>query len=189
MTAYTDQIPTTSDHLSKFDRVKVDPGQTSFFEGREFRAYRELNLAAGATLVIKAVVPNNMILTALSLELESGQMRVATVSGGTPAGTFAEVIPIFNRNNMTVGNDRRAAITPQVVLTAGGTHTGGIELDVLRVRTVTNQGTSHSSTVGASTGDERGVAPGTYHWRLVAAAGDPCVGVFRASWEERQPIP
>lgn len=184
MTHYTNTIPKTSDRLSNFDRVKVDIGQTGFFEGREFRSFKELNIPGTGSYVIRAVVAADIILTELKLDIDSGWLRIATVLGGTPGGDFAETLPIFNRNNMSVGGNRRQAFVPQTLLTAGGTHTGGTELDVLRVKTA---GVSQqANTVGATTGDERGVAANTYYFRLTNLhATDPVTGTLHVSWEER----
>lgn len=163
-------------------RVRVDVGQTGFFAGREFRTFRELNIAASTTLVIKAVVPINVILFGLKASIESGQLRLATVAGGTPGGSFSETLPIFGRNNMSERPE--PFYVPQVVLTAGGTHTDGTEIDVLRLKA--NANTNQASTVGAEGGDERGVAAATYHFRLQnLSATDAVVGVFSARWEER----
>ena len=41
MAGFSDRNPTTSDKWSGFERVKVDLGETSFFEGREFRSFLE----------------------------------------------------------------------------------------------------------------------------------------------------
>ncbi len=76
-------------------RLRVDVGQTGFFAGREFRTFRELNIAASTTFVIKAVVPIDVILFGLKVSIESGQLRLATVVGGTPGGSFSETLPIF----------------------------------------------------------------------------------------------
>ena len=183
MTTYGPEVPKTSDRLSNFDRVKVDVAQTGFFEGREFRTFKELNVATGSTYVVKAMVPINIILFGLELSLETGQARLATVVGGAEGGSFAEVLPLFGRNTMTVGVNRRLAYVPQVVLTAGGTHTGGTEIDVVRVKTGANA--NFSGSVGSEQADERGVGAATYYFRLVASGPDPLVGVFKARWEER----
>lgn len=183
MTHYGLGVPKTSDRLSNFDRVKVDIAQTGFFEGREFRTFKELNLATGSTYVVRAVVPLNIILFGLSLSLETGQVRLATVVGGAESGTWAETLPIFGRNNMAVGPHRRSAYVPQVVLTAGGVLTGGTEIDVLRIKTGANA--NFSGSVGAESSDERGVGANTYYFKLVASGPDPAVGVFKARWEER----
>ena len=163
-------------------RWRVDIGQTGFFGGREFRTFKELNIATSTTYVIKAVVPINLILFGLTVSAELGHLRLATVVGGTEGGSFSETLPIFGRNNMS---ERPTPFyTPVVVLTAGGTHIGGTEIDVLRVKTNNNQ--NQSSTVTGEGGDERGVAAGTYYFRLEnLSATDAIVGVFSARWEER----
>ena len=162
-------------------RLRVDVGQTGFFAGREARTFREIDLATGTTLVIKAVVPINIILFGLSLFLTNGSVKVETMVGGTEGGTFSETLPIFPRNTMS---ERPSPFyTPVVTLTAGGTHTGGTVLDVLLAQT-TNVG-SQSASVGVETGDERGVGAGTYYFRLTASGSGNSIGVFKARWEER----
>lgn len=179
----------TSDKNSGFGRVRVDVAQTSFFEGREFRTFKELNVAAGATYVIKAVVPLNIILFGLEVNLDSGFLRLGTYAGGTEGGTFSETLPIFGANNMSGGNDHRndyngGIYAAQTVLTAGGTHTGGTELDVIRLKVA---GISQqASSVGSGATDERGVGTNTYYFRLLNLSGsDAITGTFSARWEER----
>lgn len=163
-------------------RIRVDVGQTGFFAGREFRTFKELNIPISSIYVIKAFVPINVILFGLSVGIEAGHLRLATVAGGTEGGSFSETLPIFGRNNMS---ERPLPLyTPVVALTAGGTHTGGTEIDILRLKS--NNNTNQATTVGAEGGDERGVAAGTYYFRLQnLSATDAVVGVFSARWEER----
>lgn len=163
-------------------RIRVDVGQTGFFAGREFRTFKELNIAASGSYVIKAVVPVDIILFGIHAAIESGHLHVATVAGGTEDGSFSETLPIIGRNNMS---ERPTPFyTPVVILTAGGTHTGGTEIDVLRLKA--NSNTNQASTVGAEGGDERGVSAATYYLRLTnLSATDAITGVFSARWEER----
>lgn len=180
------QMPLTSDKLSGFNRVKVDPAQTSFFEGREFRTFKEFNIPALTTYVIRINVPVDIILAGIDLNIDGGFLRMASVVGGTPGGTFSETLPVFSRNNMAVGPNKRYAPTPQVSFTAGGTHTGGTELDVVRVKVTTNQGNSSASSVGVNPGDERGIGINVYYFRCQNLhATDAVTGMFRGSWEER----
>lgn len=159
-------------------RIRVDVGQTGFFAGREFRTFKEWETATTSTYVIKAVVPLNIILFELRMGCEEGSVRVETVVGGTEGGTFSETLPRFNRNNMS---ERPTPLyTPQVTLTAGGTLTGGTLLDVLRLKTSGNS--NFGSSVGVSSGDERGIGANTYYFRLTLTG---FIGVFRAWWEER----
>lgn len=159
-------------------RVRVDVAQTGFFSGREFRTFREWLSSTTGTFVVRAVVPVNIILHDLRMIPDEGAARIETVVGGTPGGTFSEALPIFNRNNMT---ERPTPVYEhQVALTAGGTHTGGTILDVLRCKTSEN--TNHSASVDSGSQDERGIAANTYYFRMTLTS---FVGVFRAWWEER----
>jgi hypothetical protein len=157
-------------------RVRVDVAQTGFFENRERRSFKEWATATTGTYVIRATVPINVILSALDIALEAGAIRIETVVGGTASGTWAEVLPIFAANNMT----NAPAYTGQVFLDAGGTHTGGVVLDVLRAKTDAN--TNRSSSVGATADTVRGVSPGVYYYRMTLTG---VIGVASFRWEER----
>lgn len=124
-----------------------------------------------------------MILLGLDLEADDGWVRLATVVGGTEGGTFSETLPIFNRNNMVVGPDRETLVASTTLITAGGTHTGGTELDAIRLRTA--NATGAASSVGMGSGDERGVAPNTYYFKFTNLGSGTATGVFRVRWEER----
>lgn len=162
-------------------RLRVDIGQTGFFSGREFRTFREFSIAAGQTLVLKIVVPINAILAEQSMELDAGSIRITNAAGGTEGGSFAETLPIIGKNNMS---ERPLPLyTPQIVFTAGGTHTGGFVFDIHRVVAAT--ATAQQSTVGNIIGDERGVAAGTYYVRYENFGSGPATGTLWFFWEER----
>lgn len=187
--SYQDVLHYTTDRLSGFERLRVDVGQTGFFEGREFRTFKELNIAASAEYVIRAIVPINIILFAFETSLDAGWLRIGTYVGGTPGGTFSETLPILGKNNMTPGPEHRKnysgnVYTPQVTLAAGGTHTGGTELDVTRIKTSDNS--NFATSVGSVPDDERGVAANTYYFRLLnLSATDAVTGTMKVRWEER----
>ena len=167
-------------------RLRVDVGQTGFFDGREFRTFREFAVATTSTYVIKVVVPVNTILFEFGCELEAGTIRVETLrQGGTvvEGGSFSETLPRIPTNTMT--EKPQPPYASQVLLTAGGTLTGGSVaegtiIDVLRGKAADNS--NFAASVGAGGGAERGVAPATYYWRATLAA---FVGVIKARWEER----
>lgn len=160
-------------------RLRVDPGQTGFFAGKEFRSFYEFDLSDGQTAYIKAVVPIDVILRGVSVNLLEGELRLSTYTGGTEAGTFATPVPTFGRNNME--SRPEPFYTRQVALTTGGTHSGGTLLDVLVDKTSDNA--NFSASVGASNEDERGIAPGTYYFHITATGTTR--GVMKARWEER----
>lgn len=169
-------------------RIRTEPGEHSFFEKLQFRTFKEFDstggsaIAAGATYVIKAVVPIDIILLGLELVADNGQGKVETVVGGTPGGSFAEVLPLFNQNNMAFEGPMPIPVS-QVALTAGGTHTGGTRLDVFRIKVAT--ATGQASSIDAAQGTQRGVAANTYHIRVVNTGAGALEGVLHAHWEER----
>lgn len=163
-------------------RIRVDVGQTGFFEGREFRSFLEFNIAAGATQVIKFVSPIDFILSQQTLSLESGAIRGSIVAvGGTVGGTFNVALPTIGKNRMV---DRPLPYyVPQITLSTGGTHTGGTEVEVILLSTA--NATAQQSTVGAIAASERGLPAGTYYIRLTNTGAGAAKGVYTAAWEER----
>lgn len=162
-------------------RLRVDIGQTGFFAGKEFRTFREINIAAGQSLVLKFVVPINVILEQQGIELDSGSLRITNSVGGTPGGSFAETLPVLGKNNMS---ERPLPLyLPQVVVTAGGTITGATTLDIHRVVAAT--ATAQQSTVGNVVGDERGIAANTYHVTYENFGSGAATGTLWFIWEER----
>jgi hypothetical protein len=166
---------------SKAPRIRVDVGQTGFFAGREFRTFKKLNIANAATYVVRAVVPIDIILFGLELVIDNGHVEMYTKVGGVAGGAFAENLPIFNRNNMA--SRPTPLYTPQVLLTAGGTHSGGTELDIVRLKVENSSGAA--SSVGSTESDERGVAANTYYFVLSNIGSGIVEGTFKARWEER----
>jgi hypothetical protein len=162
-------------------RLRVDEGSTGFYAGREFRTFKELSIAAAATYVLRYVSPINVILTGIELTIDNGQVRAASVVGGTPGGAFAEVLPVLARNSMT---ERPLPLyAPQVVWTAGGTLTGGTELDVVRLKV--ENASAAASSVGNREQDERGLGPATIYIRIQNIGVGLLEGTFNARWEER----
>lgn len=161
-------------------RLRVDVGQTGFFEKREFEMFREFETATTATYVLRVVAPVNFILHDLSLELEAGTARLATFAGGTPTGAFSETLPYVAANTMT---EDPPAYTPQIVLTAiptGGSLAGGSAIRVTRVKAADNS--NFAASVGSTPDLVAGRAPGTYYLTLQLTAA---IGVLKARFEER----
>jgi hypothetical protein len=115
----------------------------------------------------------------LELTLISGEVKIYTIVGGTEGGSFSETLPIIPRNNMS---ERPTPLyTAQVVLTAGGTHTGGTTLDLIWAKAADNS--NFAANVGGGQGEERGIAANTYYIKLNAVSA--ATGTLHAWWEER----
>lgn len=178
---YTHLVHQTTDFQSGFDRTKVDAAQTSFFEGREFRSFLELTLAAGASQVIKVESAVPFILFGQELSVSAGELRLAPTLGGTEGGSYSVALPVIGKNRLP---ERRAPYyESQVVLSTGGTHTGGTEVEVVHI--IVAGATGQRSTVGASMSDERGLPAGTYYLRFTNPGASQAKGVYSLWWEER----
>lgn len=179
MAHYDRWLPLTSSRLSNYDRVKVDPAQTSFFEGREFRSFLEFDLAQAAELVLRVSCNVDFILFAQTLESDQGHVRFEASQGGTVGGTFSNSLPIIGKNRLPTR--RTPYYESQMTLTTGGTYTGGTLLEVLACKADTN--TNQAQSVGAGISDERGLPAGTYYLKFIGVTATK--GRYRLWWEER----
>lgn len=152
--------------------------ETPFSKGLGYRTFKDLNITSPGSYVIKIVVPKNIILEGVDVSITSGIVKLETVVGGTAAGTFSETLPALSINTQTTVVQTPAS----VVLTAGGTHTGGTVIDVLSLKADSNA--ARATSVGAVNNDQRGVGPNTYYWRFTATGTDPVTGSFKAKWSE-----
>lgn len=159
-------------------RLRVDVGQTGFFEGREFRTFYEYSVPSGQSVYIRATVPINIILFSTGLTLDGGRVRMSLSVGGTESGSWSP-IPVIPKNTMSDKPD----YTPQVQVHIGGTHAGGTVIDVVRL--LSESTGNRANTVGGQLSDERGVGAGVYYYRIQNVDGQTANGVFSAFWEER----
>jgi len=165
----------------KYRRLRVDIGQTGFFEGREFRTFKELNIPVATSLVIKFTALVDFILFEQSLVIDAGSCRFTAITGGTEGGTFSEVLPVIGKNRLTARPT--PYYTAQNSLTAGGTITGGTIVEVVRV--VTANATAQQQTVGGSQDSARGLPAGTYYLKIENIGTGSVTGVYSLAWEER----
>ena len=156
-------------------RLRVDVAQTSFFENREARTLYEFSIPVLGVLYLQVQVLVNTVLSSVGLEIDDGWIRMTTLAGGTPSGVFTSC-SVYRKNNMTDS----PVYTPVNTIAQGGTQTGGVVLDIIRA-----QSGSKAPSVGVSVGDERGIPPGTYYYKLECLGTKTSTGVFRLGWEER----
>lgn len=163
------------DLINKYLNTQVN---SPFARGLGYRTFKELNIAAAGSYVIRVVVPKNVVLTGLDVSITSGTLKTETVVGGTAGGAFAENLPRLSTNTRT----DITATPASVVLTAGGTHTGGTVIDIITLKAGSNA--ARSTSVGGGSNGERGIGPNTYYWRFTSSGTDPVVGTFKARWNE-----
>jgi len=162
-------------------RLRVDVGQTGFFEGREFYTFQEFTIpaAGGANeIAIRAITPVDVILYESALSVEAGTVRVELYNGGT-SGEVWIPMPILPKNGMLA----TPAYTPQVAMAYNGAHTGGQLVDLV---VVASSGTLNKQiTAGGGISTERGFSPGTYYYVLTNTSNQSAKCIFSAWWEER----
>lgn len=164
-----------------FRRLRVDSGQTGFFEGREFRTFYELNIPTTTSVYIRFTSPIDFIIFEQSLTLDSGSIRFTALTGATPVGSYSVALPVIGKNRML---SRKAPFyTSQCTLNTGGTATGGTVVELFRV-TAANATAQQQTVLGASS-TERGLPAGTYYLRLENIGNSAATGVYSLIWEER----
>lgn len=170
-------------------RLRVDVGQTGFFERRTWSINYEFsttNPIAATPLVFRFIMPTNFIIHAHGLTVDQGgvTLRTYTAAQGTPGGTFGTSQALSSENSM----DEQVAYSFQSQVASGGTFTpsaGQVPLTPLRVRTA--NATAQQSSVGGEAVSEKGRAAGTYYAvlsRMAGVSGD-CTGVYTIVIEER----
>lgn len=156
-------------------RVRVDVGQTGFWEGREFR----LDLDLTSDYVVEFTSPVNFILQSQSLSSSDGvsTLNVYTSLQGVASGVFDEDLGILPNNGMTDA----PAYTPQITALGGGSFVPNVgEKPRESIKVKTSNFTAFQSTVGAGSVPERGLPPGTYY--LLFTGDDTS---YRLVYEER----
>lgn len=165
----------------RFRRVRVDMGQTGFFEGREFRTFREFSIATGQSLYIKFTSPVDFILFEQSLTLDAGSIRFTALTGATEATPFNTALPVVGKNRMAIRP--QPYYSPVITVSTGGTVTGGTIVELFRV--VAANATAQQQTVGGAAQTERGLPAGTYYLRIENIGNSTATGVYSLFWEER----
>lgn len=174
--AYPPKVLMTDDD-GPYARLRVDPGQTGFFKGREFRTFFQFSIAQNQTYTLKATAGVDVFLQSFLVDCWTGALRVELYAGGTDATQFLIDVPVFRTNN-TAGAD--LSYNTQIVIKANGTHTGGTLVDVLQL----NAGNKENA-VEAGSADPIGFPIGAYYIKIINQSNQTTTGVFKARWEER----
>lgn len=170
-------------------RLRVDNGQTGFFERRMWALNYEFasaNPIAGTPLVFRLIIPTNFIIHGHGLTVDQGgvTLRTYTAAQGNAGGAFGVTHTPTSENAMT----EAPAYAFQAQIVSGGTFTpslGEAPLTPLRVRTA--GATAQQSSVGGQAISEKGRPAGTYYAvlsRMTGVSGD-CTGVYSLIIEER----
>jgi len=171
-----------------FRRLRVDQGQTSLFEGREFRSFFEFNIPAGNVQIFKFVSPIDFVLFEQSLSVDAGSIRFQALIGATEVATFNTALPIIGKNRMA--QRKQPYYNPVITITThaapvvfGSGVTGGTVVENTRI--VAANATAQQQTVSGGAQSERGLGAGTYYLRLHNFGSGAATGVYSLFWEEK----
>ena len=156
-------------------RVKVDVGQTGFFDGRQFRLY----LIISSPIVVKFTSPVDFILQEQVLSSNDGIATFAAYRSdqGSAAGVFDGAVNTFN-NNQTSTVPPYAGVITQLT---GGSFTpdaGSQPLEIITVKAATSN--NRRQTVGGGSIAERGLSAGTYYLKFTGSDAE-----YNLIYEER----
>ena len=158
-------------------RLKVDVGQTGFWEGREFRFDYEIS----EPIIFKFSSPIDFILQAQELFSHDGEstLTVWRANQGAPSGTFNAPAQIIPNNRMS----STPSYTGVITITSGGSFTptdSDVNLAGEHIKAKASTSTAQRNTVGSGGVNERGLPAGDYY--LVFAGTDAS---YRLVYEER----
>lgn len=165
--------------LENYRRVRVDIGQTSFFQGKQFRSYYDFVLAAAEVRYFRFTSLTDFVLFDQTLTVSGGSVRLSVWTGATASGTWTN-LPVIGKNRMS--SIPQPPYVSGVTYQTGGSFTGGTEVEVIRLVAAT--ATAQQSTVGASAGDERGLPASSFYIKIEATNSTPSV-LYSLFWEER----
>lgn len=160
-------------------RVRVDPSQTGFWEGRMFRVFHEFNIATGQSQWLRFIAPLDVIIHARPIIVAAGNLRFALSTGGSESGVWTAKASV-PMNSMS--NRPSPVYTAQVLASTGGAVTGGTERDVVVLETGDNKATSAQAAA-----EETGLGANTYYAELRNTGNSNVRGVYQVIWEEWLP--
>lgn len=151
-----------------------------FWQGRQFRAYREFSLGNNASVTLRFVATAPFLLTQQSLRLIGGDARAVIVVGATPTGTFA-ALPTVNPK-YRIGMEPVSTCSLSVLT---GSLAGGTEREVLLCAASTG-GSTKTAYNETSLASVRGLPAATFYITITAGANG-CAGIYAIEWEDLDP--
>lgn len=164
----------TSD-IEGIRRLRVDTGQTGFFDGRQFEFIKKFT----SPTVYRFTSPVPFIVQFQDLTVTSGKVELFAwrADNVTPSGTWVtDPTPVHRLNEFN------SDYTRQAVIASGGTiavTNPNLYRDYIVIET--SGATGQRTSVGTHQADERFHLPGTYYIQLVGTG----TGGYHLAWEER----
>lgn len=160
-------------------RLRVDPGETAFEEGRVFMLQHEFTISNAASLWLTFDVPSDVIVRSRTLNVSSGGVRLQVSVGGALSGSWTTLTP---QHVNSMDSRPLPLVSPTPVPRFGGTAVLGTS--------------RHIEYVGAGGGNppskdavmpQFGAGPGVYNTELRNVGTGSATGVYTVVWEEVRP--
>lgn len=155
----SDQILPVTISANGNERLKVDVGQTGFWDGREFRT----GIDKTAAYTLKIVAPIDFILELQTLFSHDGTATFNAYNSeqvSSESTPFNDAIQVLPNNGMST----TPLYTRQTLITGGGSITlNGPQVPREYIKVVTATSTAQRSTVGGDSIKERGLPADTYY--------------------------
>ena len=174
-----------------FRRLRVDPGQTGFFSGREFRTFFEFNIPSNNVQTIKFNSAIDFILWEQNLELDAGSVRLEVFTGTvTEIATFNVSLPKIGKNRMIARQQPYYtsvvnATTHSAPVALGSSINIASATQTDKLRLVAANATAQQQSVSGGAQSERGIPPGSYYIQLHNFGSGAATGTYSVIWEER----
>ena len=162
------------------NRIPVEEFSSGFFAGTQFRTFKEITLAAGASIVVRMTRTVNMRIDEFSLSVNDGIIRCEVYRGATPSGSWSTALPVIPKNEMSLRP--LPLYTSGVTIDSGGSITGGTLYDLIIAKT--SGAVAQASTVGSTGMDHLGVPIGSAYYKFSNPGSSSASGIFVAQWEE-----
>lgn len=180
-----DSLITSDGPDGRAPRLRVDPGQTGFFDGRMFRNYiNGVIPTVGPTVQFRFTAVVDFILWVQQMDLTQGALQMEVFTGATSTGVWTDLTPI-GLNRML--SRPQPYYVPVNKLSIGGDFTGGTQVDLMQLRAAAAN--NNANNVGGDF-SERGLPPAVFHGRFSTLAGgltvnDAAQFLYQLYWEER----
>lgn len=169
-----------TDDREGYARIRVDNSETSFFIGKQFRTFKKITLASGATYTIKVVATTDVNVLDEDFSIDTGTVELNIYTGATPTGTFTDTLPVLRKNSMSTAPVYASGTT--ITGGTGITLSGGTQIDVQRLVASSSTARAATTTVDISS---RGIPPGTYLYQFTNAWNGSSIIILHSYWEER----
>lgn len=161
-----------------FARIPVDPAQTSFFEGREFRIVRKIS----TPVIYRFTSAVDFILSYQAFSIADGEYEFYAwrEDNVTESGAWSNSVPILMKN---ISQEQLSPpYTSQVAINYGGT-IAVIDSDLYAdfAWLKTSSATAQKVSVSAQSIQGRYLSSGSYYLQFIGTGS----GAYYLEWEER----